>query len=1379
MMPRPSVLLVSLLMLVAAPAGAVEPPPALRDWQDWVLRDLPQQRCPLLRPQRLPQPGAWACVWPGRVDIDVAEDRIGFVLEARLYAEDWLPLPGDESLWPSAVGVEGREQPVLLRDGRPALRLPAGRHRIEGRIEAARRPAQLPLPEIYAWVNLRVDGQQREAQRRSAQGLWLGVPDAPAPTQPADALGIEVFRRLDDGVPMLLQTRIRLVVSGAVRELDLGPVLPAGLQPLSLESALEAAWLPDRGLRVLLRPGSHQLVLQARASSPLPQLAPPALPAPWPDSELWSFAADPQLRVLEPSAARPVDPRQEGIPADWQHLPAWRLQAGEVLALAERSRGRSEAGTLSLRLNRELWLDFDGAGLHSRDRIHGQAGGRTRLEQVPGWTLLRAELDGQPQPLSRSADGRLGVELRAESVDLLASSRLPAGRTLSVTGWQLPFDGVELELHLPPGRVLLAASGADRASDTWLAGWTLLDVFLVLLTAMLAGRLFGLGLGLVTLALLSIAYPEAPGLLYALLLALALQLLGEAVGSAGWFARLIRWLRNAALLVLALVALPFVAGQLRLALYPQLERPQVSLAAAGQAMRGLWAESREFAGAALKADGEGFEAPGRPPPQTMTAPALPAITGQPQPAPPSPQRSAPSPLALAGPGQPDWVWTLHRLSWSGPVLPEQGLRLWILPRWATALLRVASVLLLAWLLLVWAQRTLRRIAPASAGTPAAMLLALGLAAGLIAPPDARAQTVPDPTHLQALRDWLLRPPPCAPVCTDLARLELAADAQRLRLLLDVHVESAAGFAVPAVEPRLRITTLRVDGQPADALLQEGAQPVLWLTPGIRRVELELSALDSEQVQLSFPQRPRRLGIATEPFWSAAGIAADGRLSGSTLELRRRRSAEAETEAAAQPPGLGHRGLDAAPFFRVERELVLGSEWQLHSRVQQIAPLGQPARLELPLWPGERPLELPPGIGVDGEQLLLDFAAGRERLQWSSRLELAPRLALQAGDGDLVAEQWRISASGLWRVNASGLPLTALLDPGGVRLYRPLSGEQLVLEIEAVEALPGDWLAVDAVDVDIQLGRRASDYRLEARLRAAQAGQHRLWLPEGVELLGVEIDGQRLNLALADDGSLQVPVAPGTQELRVSWRDPSGVAPRWSSRMPAMGAAAANIGIELRPSDERWVLATRGPALGPAVLYWSELAVMLLLAVGLARTGRTPLKLHHWLLLGLGFSTLSWAALVFIVVWLLAVDLRSRARLSGGQLNLVQIGLGLMTLAALGVLVSIIPLGLLGGPDMHLTGNGSSAGQLRWFADRSPDGVLPEVGLWSLPIWAYRLAILAWAMWLAAALLGWLRWTWQAMGHGGYWDRRPAMGQAGAWDRRPAADEASGDVPKSS
>ena len=85
--------------------------------------------------------------------------------------------------------------------------------------------------------------------------------------------------------------------------------------------------------------------------------------------------------------------------------------------------------------------------------------------------------------------------------------------------------------------------------------------------------------------------------------------------------------------------------------------------------------------------------------------------------------------------------------------------------------------------------------------------------------------------------------------------------------------------------------------------------------------------------------------------------------------------------------------------------------------------------------------------------------------------------------------------------------------------------------------------------------------------------------------------------------------------------------------------------------------------------------------------------------------------------------------------------------ALGILIFAVGAGLLGNPEMFITGNGSTRSALRWYQARS-DAFLPGVGCVSVSIWWYRLLMLAWALWLAVALIRWLRWGWSNFSKGG-------------------------------
>ncbi|MDR1660905.1 MAG: hypothetical protein LBR95_00520, partial [Azoarcus sp.] len=57
----------------------------------------------------------------------------------------------------------------------------------------------------------------------------------------------------------------------------------------------------------------------------------------------------------------------------------------------------------------------------------------------------------------------------------------------------------------------------------------------------------------------------------------------------------------------------------------------------------------------------------------------------------------------------------------------------------------------------------------------------------------------------------------------------------------------------------------------------------------------------------------------------------------------------------------------------------------------------------------------------------------------------------------------------------------------------------------------------------------------------------------------------------------------------------------------------------------------------------------------------------------------------------------------------------------------------------------------WFADQGGP-LLPAARVFSLPIWVYRLSMLAWALWLAYILIRWLGRGLAAWLRHGYWKK---------------------------
>jgi hypothetical protein len=166
-----------------------------------------------------------------------------------------------------------------------------------------------------------------------------------------------------------------------------------------------------------------------------------------------------------------------------------------------------------------------------------------------------------------------------------------------------------------------------------------------------------------------------------------------------------------------------------------------------------------------------------------------------------------------------------------------------------------------------------------------------------------------------------------------------------------------------------------------------------------------------------------------------------------------------------------------------------------------------------------------------------------------------------------------------------------------------------------------------------------------------------------------------------------------------------------------------------------------------------LLVLVLVAVGLGSIRWVPVARYEWVLLAIGLSQVPLPAAAIAVGWLFALGWRREHPLESRlRFDLFQLVLVGWTLTALAILVYAVQQGLMGTPDMQVRGNGSSAELLQWFDDRT-DAALERPFVLSVPVLAYRGAMLAWALWLALSLLRWLRFAWTSFATGGLWKKR--------------------------
>jgi hypothetical protein len=1327
------ILLSTLLFAPLSQAKALTPeqvPEPLKPWIAWVLQDNPELACPFIY-NSVEQK---RCSWPIRLTLDLHPMKGNFAITWKVYQDSWISLPGNNEHWPLNVSANNKTALVMDKDGVPSIKLTPGLYQISGEFFWDNLPDNLQIPADTGLISVQVNGRAITTPAIKDGQLWLKQSET-GQSKADDSqnnLDIQVFRKISDDVPLQVLTRIELDVSGQQREIRLAKPMLDDFIPMHLQSALPARLEPDGQLLLQVRPGHWQIDLLARHASEINTLTLNTDTQNWPDSEVWVFEARPALRMVEVAQPAAIDASQTNLPEEWRALPAYKIDQGQAMSLNIIRRGDPEPEPNQLNLNRQLWLDFSGTGYTVNDRITGTMTRDWRLNALPQTHLGRVTLDNNNQLITRQGD-KQGVEVRKGQINLDADSRIEGSISdLTSVGWAQNFHNVRAELNLPPGWRLVAANGVDNVPDSWLSRWTLLDLFMVLIAALATSRLWSLPWGVFALITLALLWhePESPHFVWLNILAATalVKVLPE-----NKLLKYIRGYRNLCWLALILITVPFMVSQLRIGLYPQLEQAWQDIVPA------TYADSASIEVASM--------APAAEPVAPMVMQDRQMLSKKAYSMAESVDSSVnfdridPKTRVQTGPGLPQWQWHKVVLSWNGAVDAGQQVHLWLLSPTLTLLLnfiRVALVSVLALLMFGMAEKFLFKIKPL-----APLALWLVLLPALLSPSQDSYADFPDQVLLDTLKNKLLEAPDCLPSCAQISQMQLTISGQELTIGLQIHAQQSVAVPLPADIEQWFPNQVLVDGENAQGLYRDGNGLWLNLSAGPHQVTLAAPAPALSKFTLPLPLKPKVVKLASTS-WDVLGLQENG-LADEQLQFTR-------VQAAASPSNQTDKSaLTSAalpPFVRIERSLQLGLDWRVVTRVIRLSPADAAVVLTVPLLSGESVTT--PGVRVKSGNVDVNMPSGQTLFEWQSTLEKAEKIALTAALNEHWIEVWQADISPIWHLETSGIAMMHLDNTGQwLPEWHPWPGEQLTLNITRPDTVEGQTLTIDSSSLSIKPGQRSQEAQLSISLRSSQGGQHSITLPDQAALQSVTINGQMQPIR-QEGRKLTLPVNPGKQDIALSWQQATGITSILSTPDVDLGVASVNSRLNIGLGQDRWVLLTLGPRFGPAVLFWGVLLVIVLLAFALGKIPLTPLKHWQWFLLLLGLSQIAIEAAGLVIGWLVLLGWRKQdADIESRYFNLLQVLIAGLTLLALGLLFLAVEQGLLGSPEMQITGNQSSAFNLNWYQDRSAAS-LPVATVISVPLIVYRLLMLAWSLWLAVSLLNWLKWGWGCFASGRLW-----------------------------
>lgn len=1380
-----------LLFLVIFPtslltAREIYVPSALSDWSKWVLHEKDKDFCPPAYNSSEEK----ECLWPGRLEVSVNEKGASFRQTWTLCAEGFVPLPGDGEIWPQNVMANESPTAVTMHEDGPSAKLKAGEYRISGNLKWSSIPQRLKIPDSTGLVTLTVNGKHNNAVVDDSGYLWLYDQASGGLEEKAEnRMDIKIFRLFEDKTPLEVTTMIQASISGEVRRETLSPETLLGDSiPASISSPLPLK-IDEKGeIKFEARPGLWNIeiksVIEKSSESEI------KCPAPF-GPEVWTFKPRPELRSVKIEGGTPVDPVQTTMPEAWRGFASYMVKKDDGIAIKEIRRGSGSPTEGDLTLFRDIWLDFDGKGAIVRDQINGKLDKRFFLGlESADYRLGRVTSSGRDQLITK-LDDRTGIEMEKGGLNLAAVSRmesLKSGNSVPV-GWNTKFQKAEGSIHIPPGWRLLAVSGATAPDrGTWIDKWSLLDFFIVMIISVAVAKIWGLYWGLTFLAGLVLisneAYaPKAIWVFITITAALSSVIEKKDINT-GKAATAVRLIHTAACILVACTGIMFCYNQIRLAVYPQLEKPWIGSPYQSQQPQPFKMEMTKPQMLAKTAPAP-LPAQAPPPQPEMADESL--SEARPEAMPEEMTRSDKAESMMAGsvpensikrkakfdysmepqekaitqtgPGLPEWTWTSVPVK-LGLADGKHKFSLWLSSPLVNSIAGFARVILFIILASRLININMRKIIRPGARLPQiAVLAALAI---LSQASHSNASDIPGPEILKELEARLLKPADCFPECASVPYLKISVnpDSKSAEITMDVNAAIKTAVPLPSGLDTWKISKFAVYEAAGKAKEQTGRASILhkadndWVlvNEGVSKISITAIFKSQTTVRFSFPVKPMFVEVSAAG-WNVSGVDENQQVQ-TELALSKE-----SPEAKKNEDNLEESASSLKGYLRVTRSINMGLEWKVVTKVERLFENGGPSTVsaEIPLINGE--IVHNSKIKVKNRLARVEIGPGENSAEWNSSIPVSEELQMKIPENAIWGESWHVNASSLWHISSEGVPEVNLDGQAGTFWY-PRQGETIVIRAKKLEAAEGESTTIDSVRIDYHKGEAFSRIILGSRIRTSQGGILPVKPPSGCDLKTVRINGSVVPIA-ESSGKLNIPLQPGSQNIEIEWTekepDISLISKIFAPKMVKapeinLGRDCSNITVNMHLPEKMWLVFTSGPRLGPAVLFWGYLILVMAGAIMLGRFAPIPVSSKDWVLLGLGLAPLGPEIIIFTVLWFGAITLRDKKQPERKIFfRLMQSVLFISTIVMIGIIYEAIRHGLLGIPDMQISGNGSGPTLLKWTVDRSGE-ILPTPRALMFSIYVFRLLMFAWAAWLAFRITEWAKWTYSALRQGGVWSK---------------------------
>lgn len=1254
----------TLLLLLSQLSFAVPTPPPLDGWSDWLLRNESEQNCPKLD-------GAHQCLWMGQLYIALRDDGASFRQRVYMDTPQFVPIVGGSGMWPFEVRLlpEMLSVPVMDRDGKPHIELPAGEHIIQGELAWLSIPSAIHVPKGIAEVHAQLNETDTDSQYFTNEGrLRIGKEDM------ASRIQMYVARKITDGHPATVETHIHLTTTGGLQEVNIGNPFLNGAKPIRINSSLGTQLNTNQELIIQALPGEHIITLYSLFPSAPAELIGRSDYEGWPQNEHWIFNPNTTFRSVQVNGAPTVDREVTNIPQEWNERSVYEVNSNQGLSLFELHRGDPQPPPNQLNLRRKIWLDTTGNGASIEDTFYGEMFQTWRLSRNPTAELGSVLIDDTPQVITLFEDSS-GVELRTANPTIIAESRVDAIDNLDTVGWNISPETLQISLFLPPGWHLIHAGGGAEIQDGFWSNKLLLKIIFILAAASIIGRLTRLKWGIIVGAsLLLYADLRILTLLYCCISLIVIAYKNEHL--------IYVWLRRIIIFFFACYTLELSYQQSTHILHPEADSiqslgyPDLSDGQRGLSDLDIIMPSSSY---------------------SKRSKDLPNLSNNIY------QQNSPNAIAQTGKGIPDWTTNGYQLYWTDQWIPDTNLSVILMSPEQKRLLDFFRLIL--WIYGIWNLLGIRFPKPQSIATAVLIFSIIPDAnaddtgnfndMGNAAP--AQFEHAPETNEfddlLNAYKEELLAPPSCGDSCMTTSQMTLKLKGRTLLIQAEVHSAIENIWVLPGTTAQYQLDKIELNGQGYFHSYQDiKGRIAIRIPDGVSVVNYEARLLGSGTTAIELHQKTQNLDFHSED-WSIEGLRPD-MTPEPILKLIPNQSSEVQS---LQP----HSGL--------HRHFEIGHQWRIQNTLTRNPESKGPITTQIPLLNSESILD--PTIRVEESSATIVIPSSLNSISWTSQLEPSKVLKLTAGNGTEYGERWTIFCAVMHHCRIGGLvPSQHVMDGVWSPLFLPQPNEQLELKTEELLPARGQIVTVDGLFLKYNMGKTTLQTELRIKIRASLEGQFFIEIPDG-EITSLQINGEDYPI-MREGSKVQLPHRFGESDILLNYNQLlNGFLPTLTP--PKLSIPVVNVRFELSPGPD-WLIHFFAPPWGSQSLLPLHLLCWLIFALILAKLPRSPLRFREWLVLFI----ICIPAPIFVSLVLAGFLTASRFFVKEGLIrrlfNLSSFGLFL--LMATGLLI----FGILESPELLTSDN-----VFMWRMDRS-DGTLPSIQIFHLPNAVWKVVVLLWA-----------------------------------------------------